>query len=553
MRRSPWVTFEMLCLHWVATCFSQFNLDNQKCKNIIFTSKSTFAKCKNNNFTSKSTSAKCTNYMFTYKYTIAKCKNQCPTSKSTLAKCKNTIFTSKSTFAKCTNDIFIYKPTLSKCKNHFFTSKTTFAKCKTNIFTSTSASAKCTNDSFYIQIYILLNCKTTFLHPHLHLQHVKQQLTIKIAVAISSLTKPIHPTQHSARAMAKFEALLRAQEAVELADKEAAFAVKRPRLTADARVSVKHFEELIHMACTWKNEKDLHSLICPPPSSPKTISWSTQPVAEWMVKASGIIYDYVVLAPNTKIWQVRHAQALKNLVQDGRIQNKAGVSNENYVDNCDILIRILLGMFRDVKKHAKVYDRVMSKLGKDGQRRMKLVLDAITIPADFEQDPAEASPLPVYSVPVTKPPSTPTPPKSWGSMQDLDKGTAMLDFPAQGITESKDHSTVTKGSDALTDLGFPTQRLQSNVESEGVSNKSHTAKDCSDSDDEALLQAASAFVPQELEGPPKRNKRAMKSSVFKKPAANTTAHACVDLTSVDLTKDDDEPDKKKAKTAALIL
>lgn len=497
MRRSPWVTFEMLCLHWVATCFSQFNLDNQKCKNIIFTS--------------------------------------------------------KSTFAKCTNDIFIYKPTLSKCKNHFFTSKTTFAKCKTNIFTSTSASAKCTNDSFYIQIYILLNCKTTFLHPHLHLQHVKQQLTIKIAVAISSLTKPIHPTQHSARAMAKFEALLRAQEAVELADKEAAFAVKRPRLTADARVSVKHFEELIHMACTWKNEKDLHSLICPPPSSPKTISWSTQPVAEWMVKASGIIYDYVVLAPNTKIWQVRHAQALKNLVQDGRIQNKAGVSNENYVDNCDILIRILLGMFRDVKKHAKVYDRVMSKLGKDGQRRMKLVLDAITLPADFEQDPAEASPLPVYSVPVTKPPSTPTPPKSWGSMQDLDKGTAMLDFPAQGITESKDHSTVTKGSDALTDLGFPTQRLQSNVESEGVSNKSHTAKDCSDSDDEALLQAASAFVPQELEGPPKRNKRAMKSSVFKKPAANTTAHACVDLTSVDLTKDDDEPDKKKAKTAALIL
>ena len=70
--------------------------------------------------------------------------------------------------------------------------------------------------------------------------------------------------------MAKFEALLRAQEVVELAEKEASFAAKRPRLTADARVGVKNFEELIQMAVTWKGDKDFHSLICPPPSGGST-------------------------------------------------------------------------------------------------------------------------------------------------------------------------------------------------------------------------------------------------------------------------------------------
>ena len=115
--------------------------------------------------------------------------------------------------------------------------------------------------------------------------------------------------------------------------KEAALASKRPRLTADCRVGVKQFEELVHMAVTWKGDKDLHSLICPPPSSPRTNSWSTQPVGEWMLKASGVIYDYAVLAPNTKISQVRQ-RGSQDLTQSSQVNTPQGVRNLSKVLPC---------------------------------------------------------------------------------------------------------------------------------------------------------------------------------------------------------------------------
>ena len=138
-----------------------------------------------------------------------------------------------------------------------------------------------------------------------------------------------------------------------------------------------------------------------------------------MSKLAGFMYDLAGVAPNTKVSSTKLIAALKSLHTDGQIVNVTKQSDSAFFDRCDVTIRIMFGMYREVKNDEAAKGRVMKTPSPTDQKKIILVLEKLQLPKEFLEDVMEKSPVPISCVsPCSTPRSvnhTPKTPKSWGN------------------------------------------------------------------------------------------------------------------------------------------
>ena len=81
--------------------------------------------------------------------------------------------------------------------------------------------------------------------------------------------------------------------------------VKGFRLTADANITVSEiargmsaFLRHVGTTCLW-------TCLCPPIDGPLNYGWHSFPHGPWLAKASGLLFEMVCVAANTKMLQVK--------------------------------------------------------------------------------------------------------------------------------------------------------------------------------------------------------------------------------------------------------
>lgn len=159
---------------------------------------------------------------------------------------------------------------------------------------------------------------------------------------------------------------------------------KRPRLTADPSVGVRDLTDTIRNYVTYKDTKDLASLVLP--GGHRVLSWKSSPDADFMLKVSGICYDFIMIHRNTKVSSKKLREAIGKLLQGKEIINSTGKNDRIFIDQMDLCLRIALAMFRSCKQDAGRRDLVMKRLEKDERKRMGLIFEKIALPQDFEDD-----------------------------------------------------------------------------------------------------------------------------------------------------------------------
>ena len=209
-------------------------------------------------------------------------------------------------------------------------------------------------------------------------------------------------------------------------------AAQKQRLVADPLVTVDELARAFGMCLLHYKTKDMWGLLMPPAEGPNTFSFKTRASTclPWLAKTSGIMYDIVSLAKNTKVSSAKVIMALQHLHRERHLINPTGKPDAALFDQIDITIRILLAMWRSIKTDKDTYSRIMRQASSADQVKIKLILSKIELPSAFQPDPAEqspgviskdfasdskdAKPTPPSSKPNGTPKGTPPPPSSWG-------------------------------------------------------------------------------------------------------------------------------------------
>lgn len=192
--------------------------------------------------------------------------------------------------------------------------------------------------------------------------------------------------------MASLEAAANAKMQELALDKSQKMAA-RTRLQADPSIAVADLQRVFQDFLVHKQNKDLWGLIMPPPTGPMSYGWHTQPCSEWIMKASGLLFECVGLAQNTKLHSAKVQKCLKAMhdSKDVEFRVKKGKSLENCIDECDLTLRILLNMIRTLKCNRQHRQRVLRSLCKAEQVKLELILQRVVLPAEIMAIASEES------------------------------------------------------------------------------------------------------------------------------------------------------------------
>ena len=210
---------------------------------------------------------------------------------------------------------------------------------------------------------------------------------------------------------------------------------KHFRLVADPSIAVSRIESTLQGYMDHCESKVLWNLVCPPASGPSVVSWQRQPNPEWLVKTMGLLFDMVIIAPNTKlqgakvlwlkcsfnffcvyviftskikisniqkknnnislwvkfwpkvVWGnfalVEVTKALRSLYHNRRMNIPPGMLLDETVDQIDLCLRVLLSMIRSMKMSKVASERVFRNLSKNEQTGLELVLKKVALPVEM--------------------------------------------------------------------------------------------------------------------------------------------------------------------------
>lgn len=159
----------------------------------------------------------------------------------------------------------------------------------------------------------------------------------------------------------------------------------RTRLQADPSISVSALEQVVRDFLVHKESRDIWGLLMPPPSGPMSYGWHTQPCGEWLMKTSGLLFDCVALAQNTKLHSAKVQKCFKALhaSKDVELRIKKGKTMDDCIDEIDLTLRILLNMVRTLKCNRQHRQRVMRSLCKADQVKLELILQRVVLPPEI--------------------------------------------------------------------------------------------------------------------------------------------------------------------------
>ena len=240
-------------------------------------------------------------------------------------------------------------------------------------------------------------------------------------------------------------------------DKPKTVAPKK-RLSFDASITMNQVLAPFQNYITYKTTKDLYSLLAPPAHMPQKITWHQRPCAEWMVKISGLIYDVLELYSNTKACSSRVVAVVKHLHTHNLITNTSPKKDQDFYDTCDLMLRVVLAMFRKVKcMKADELARFLANSSRSDAFLIQKCLDVIQLDT-FQAsvpDPQEASPAPVDLLSKSSSPALAAIagvciPGSWASTEYPKKETpATLHIKASPATADIRATPATAGIEAM--------------------------------------------------------------------------------------------------------
>jgi hypothetical protein len=131
------------------------------------------------------------------------------------------------------------------------------------------------------------------------------------------------------------------------------------RLCADPCISVKDIAKAIRLGVESAGNKNLFDLLSSPTGLP--LSWKSPIQADWLHKVSPLFVQLSEICPNTVLLSSKVTQAVQNLQQEEVITNNTKMVDPEFWDKCDLAIRILFSMFREVKRTPAVHSRLLKK------------------------------------------------------------------------------------------------------------------------------------------------------------------------------------------------
>ena len=186
--------------------------------------------------------------------------------------------------------------------------------------------------------------------------------------------------------MAALEALVGDKMKI-AADEKSQKQTSRLRLIADPNITATALQSILTSFLNYKGHKNLWLVVAPPPSGPSTYGWHASPQGEWMVKASGLIYDLLGIAPNTKIQSTRLMKALKTMHESKDLDLETSTSRtvQDCLDRLDFTIRILMSQVRQLKSSPSLKTKMYRNMSKKEQMALDLILEKTSLPAELLQ------------------------------------------------------------------------------------------------------------------------------------------------------------------------
>ena len=156
----------------------------------------------------------------------------------------------------------------------------------------------------------------------------------------------------------------------------------KPRLIADPGVSVSDLMKIIRDYVVLKDCKDVLSLVVP--AGHRTFSWKTAVDPNWLLRMSSLVFDFLAVAPNSKVQGKKLELALKKMLECGDLKNDTKRDDKAYIDSVNQLIRNSLSQFRTLKMDISKRELCYKKLTTKERKGFNLILDRIQLPADYE-------------------------------------------------------------------------------------------------------------------------------------------------------------------------
>ena len=129
----------------------------------------------------------------------------------------------------------------------------------------------------------------------------------------------------------------------------------------------------------------------PPPQGPVSFGWHTSPAPLWLAKVSGLLFDLLAVAKNSKLASTKVTKALhvmwKN--RDLTLRTSQFTTAEDCIDKIDFMVRVLMNQLRVLKINVNMKVKVWRSLCREDQCRLDMVLERLQLPAELLQGAEE--------------------------------------------------------------------------------------------------------------------------------------------------------------------
>ncbi|OLQ04278.1 hypothetical protein AK812_SmicGene12667 [Symbiodinium microadriaticum] len=125
-------------------------------------------------------------------------------------------------------------------------------------------------------------------------------------------------------------------------------------------------------------------------------------------KVVGLLYDLLVIAPNSKLLAVKVRSTLESLhrTNDLTIAVQKGRTDSDQFDKLDLTIRLLMNHIRQVKQDDKLRSRLWRLLTRAEQLKLELCLEKVDLQLTFEpESKSEGAEVNLLQLVPWKPPS----------------------------------------------------------------------------------------------------------------------------------------------------
>lgn len=156
------------------------------------------------------------------------------------------------------------------------------------------------------------------------------------------------------------------------------------RQVADPTLGVGDMMKVLRAELASKQSWDLWKYLQHPKGNVK-FDRKTAPHPGFMAQTADLMYRFCSIAPNGILQGSKLRQAILKLGHERKI-NWSRYNEDEFCDQCDSRIRVLLSQFRLVKQKAEEYSRCMRKASEAEQAAIDKVLSVMCLEQDAEEE-----------------------------------------------------------------------------------------------------------------------------------------------------------------------